>query len=114
MVSNCGINVDFPTHEEVNIEFAQLHNNIDLDYCGVEIPVSNVVFVQELPKVGDRDQLYVVNSSIYRWDNINLIFIPIAGEAFITWYFSDTLTTYVFAGGDCTVNLGILNKIKLL
>jgi hypothetical protein len=103
MNCNHGISIDFPTCDIV-----------DVNYCGVEVPVNNIIFVNELPQIGDRDQLYVCGRSIYRWDNENLLFVPIAGEAFIEYYFNNPLTTIVFDGGDSDVTLAVLDDTILL
>ena len=114
MNCNCGISVDFPTGNDININFPQQCSNIDVDYCGVEIPVSNVVFVNELPQIGDKDQLYIYDMSIYRWDNDALKFVCIAGENFIDEYFTDPMKVIIFDGGNTDVTLAILDDTVLL
>ena len=104
MNCECGIQVEFPTQCA----------NIDLNYCGVEIPVSNVVFVNELPPIGDKDQLYICGMSIYRWNNDTLKFVCIAGENFIEEYFTDPMKVIIFDGGDADVTLAILDDTVLL
>ena len=104
MKCECNIPVNFPACD----------TNIDVEYCGVEVPVSNVIFVNELPQIGDTDQLYVINQSIYRWDNNNLKFIPIAGEDFLIAYFTDPFRTIIFDGGDADVILATLDETILL
>ena len=114
MNCNCGISVDFPTGNDININFPQQCSNIDVNYCGVEIPVSNVVFVNELPQIGDKDQLYICGISIYRWNNDILKFVCIAGENFIDEYFTDPMKAIIFDGGYADVTLAILDDTVLL
>lgn len=104
MKCECNIPVNFPACDV----------NIDSGYCGVEIPVSSVIFVDRLPEIGDKDQLYVVNQSIYRWNNEDLQFIPIAGEDFLIAYFANPVRTIIFDGGDADVILATLDDTILL
>lgn len=99
---------------DIQVEFPTQCANIDLNYCGVEIPVSNVVFVNELPQIGDKDQLYIYNMSIYCWNNDALKFICMAGENFMNEYFTDPMRVIIFDGGDADVTLAILDDTLLL
>ena len=104
MKCECNISVDFPACD----------SNIDAGYCGVEVPVSSIIFVDQFPEIGDKDQLYVINQSIYRWSNEDLQFIPIAGEDFLIAYFANPFHTIVFDGGNADVTLAILDDTILL
>ena len=108
------INVDFPVGDDININFPQQCSNIDVDYCGVEIPISNVVFVNELPLRGEKDQLYVCGMSIYRWNKDTSKFVCIAGENFMDEYFTDPMKVIIFDGGNADVTLAILDDTVLL
>lgn len=97
----------------IPVNFSPECSIVDVEYCGVEVPVSNIIFVNELPSVGDRDQLYVLDQSIYKWDNNLLKFIPIAGDDFIEKYFTDPLLSIIFDGGDADVILAVLDDTIL-
>ena len=120
---NCNCN------DKIPINFPSCNENMKLDYCGVEIPVSNVIFVDVLPEIGDSDQLYVVGTSIYRWDNdllqyqtitsneltIKLIknFLDNNFSFYLEQFFTSAEYEVIFDGGNADVTLAVLDTTIL-
>jgi len=46
---------------------------------------SNIIFVSELPVIGEDDKLYILGDKIYGWSNDTLSYYSIAGGGNIDW-----------------------------